>query len=55
MKKKSKILNHVKVKLFFVKAKKRKISYKLNLPKNAKIYFIFYILILKLRDLKTLI
>ena len=52
-KKKSKNLNHIKVRLFFNKTNKRTISYKLELHKNSKVYFVFYILLLELANPKT--
>lgn len=55
IKKKSKKLDYIKVKQFFIKAKKGIVSYKLKLPKNAKVYFMFHVLLLKLEDLKILI
>ncbi len=51
----SKKLNYIKVKLFFVKKTKRLINYELNLLKNVKIFLIFYILLLKLANLITFI
>ena len=50
IKKKSKKLNHIKVRPFFIKLRKKIISYKLELYKKAKIYLIFYILLLKFVD-----
>ena len=35
-----------------MKTKKKVIKYKLKLPKDIKVYFLFYILILKLVDIK---
>ena len=52
MRKKSKKLDYIKLKLFFIKAKKRTISYKFNLVKNTKLYLILYILLLKIADTK---
>ena len=52
---KNKKLYYHKVKLFFIKARKKSISYKIELHKNVKIYLIFYLLLLKLVDSKTLI
>ena len=45
--KSSKKLNHVKVGSFLVKKTKRLVNYKLDLPKNAKVFPIFYISLLK--------
>ncbi len=49
----SKKLNHVKVESFFVKKTKRSINYKLDLPKDVKIFLVFYILLLELIDSST--
>ena len=54
-KSKNKKLNFVKIEAFFIKRIKRFKSYELNLFKNAKIYLIFNISLLKLIDLNTLI
>ena len=53
--KKSKKPNYIKIELFFIKAKKRTISYKLELFQNFKVYFVFYILVLELIEFKILI
>ena len=53
--KNSKKLNYVNVGLFFIKANKKIINYKYELPKNGKIYIIFYVLLLKLAQFKILI
>lgn len=53
MRKKTKKLNYIKVRLFFCKIRKKIIIYKLELFKNAKVHFIFYFLLLKLADFKT--
>ena len=52
IRKKSKKFDNIKVGLFFIKAKKETISYKLKLPKDIKIYFVFYLLLLELAGLK---
>lgn len=44
IKNKSKKVDHVRVKPFFIHFKKRTISYKLNLLKDKKVYSIFHIL-----------
>ena len=44
---KSKKIHYIKVKQFFIKVKKENISYKLELAKDAKVYSIVYILLLK--------
>ena len=49
----SKKLNYVKVKSFLVKRAKRLINYELDLLKNAKVFLVFYILLLKLIDSST--
>jgi len=53
IRKKSKKLNHVKVELFFIKTIKRLVNYELDLLKNARMFSIFHILLLKLVDLST--
>ena len=45
----------IKVKPFFIKAKRRTVSYKLELFKNIKIYSIFYLLLSKFIDFQTCI
>ena len=55
IRKKSKKLNYIKIELFFIKITKKNISYKLKLSKDIKIYLLFYILLLKLVDCKSLI
>ncbi len=49
-KKLNKKLNYIKIRLFFVKKTKKSINYKLDLFKNAKIFSVFYILLLKSAD-----
>ena len=51
-KKKSKKFDYIKVKPFFIKAKKRIGSYNLKLFKDTKVQLIFYILLLELTDSK---
>ena len=51
--KKSKKLDHVKVKSFFIKIVKESINYELDLPKNAKVFLVFHISLLELVDLNT--
>ncbi len=51
----SKKLNYIKVELFFVKKTKELINYTLDLFKNAKVFLIFNILLLKLIDFNTFI
>ena len=55
IRKKNKKLNYTKFGLVFINIRKKTISYKLNLCKNAKVYLIFHILLMKLSDSKTLI
>ena len=52
-KKSSKKLNHVKVESFFIKRAKRSINYELDLLKDAKVFSIFHISLLKLVDSST--
>ena len=49
---KSNKIDLIKIKPFFIKAKKRTITYKLKLHKNVIVYLIFYILLLELADSK---
>jgi hypothetical protein len=53
--KKSKKLDHIKVESFFIKAIKESINYELDLLKNAKVFLVFHISLLKLVDLNTFI
>ena len=55
IRKKSKELDYIKFELLFIKTKKETFNYKLELPKYAKVYFIFHLLLLKLVDLTILI
>ena len=55
IRKKSKKLDYIKLELFFIQVKKGTISYKLKLLKDAKVYLIFYILLLELLNPKMLI
>jgi len=48
--KSSKKLNYIKIELFFVKKAKKLVNYKLDLFQNAKIFLVFYILLLKSAD-----
>jgi len=43
-------LNYVKVESFLVKKIKRSINYELDLLKDAKVFLVFYILLLKLAN-----
>jgi len=49
----SKKLNHVKVESFLVKKAKKSVNYELDLLKNARVFLVFYISLLKLVDLST--
>jgi predicted lactoylglutathione lyase len=53
IKKKSKKLDHVKVEPFFIKAVKKSINYELDLPKDAKVFLVFHISLLKSVDSST--
>jgi len=55
IRKKSKKLNYIKIKLFFIKVIKKLINYKLDLFKDSKMFLVFYILLLKLFDFNTFI
>ncbi len=48
--KSSKKLNYIKIGLFLVKKTKKSVNYKLDLFKNAKVFSVFYILLLKSVD-----
>ncbi len=43
----SKKLNYIKIESFLVKKTKKSINYELDLLKNAKVFLVFYILLLK--------
>jgi len=53
IRKKSKKLNHVKVESFFIKAVKKSVNYELDLPKNARVFLVFHISLLKSVDSST--
>jgi len=53
IRKKSKKLNHVKIESFFIKAVKESINYELDLSKNAKVFLVFHISLLKSVDSST--
>ena len=52
IRKKNKKLYYVKVELFFIKAKKRSVSYELKLPDDTKIYPVFHVFLLELANLE---
>ena len=52
-KKKSKKLNHVKIKSFFIKIVKGSINYELDLLKNVKVFLVFHVSLLELVDPST--
>ena len=54
IKNKNKKLDHIKVEPFFIKNKKKTVSYKLKLPKNAKVYLLFNMLLLESTNFKYL-
>jgi hypothetical protein len=51
----SKGLNHVKVRLFLILKRNRPVTYTLELLLDAKIHPRFYVSLLELADLKTLL
>jgi len=53
IRKKSKKLNYVKIESFFIKKVKKSVNYELDLSKNAKVFLVFYISLLKSADLST--
>ncbi len=53
IKKKSKKLDHVKVKSFFIKAVRGSINYELDLSKDVRVFLVFYISLLKSVDPST--
>jgi len=53
IRKKSKKLNHVKVELFFIKEVKESVNYELDLLKNARVFLVFHISLLKSADSST--
>jgi hypothetical protein len=53
IRKKSKKLNHVKVESFFIKTVKRSVNYELDLFKNARVFLVFHVSLLKSVDLST--
>jgi hypothetical protein len=55
IRKKSKKLDHVKVESFFIKEVKESINYELDLSKNARVFLVFHISLLKSADPSTFI
>jgi len=53
IRKKSKKLNHVKIEPFFIKEVKGSVNYELDLFKDAKVFLVFHISLLKSVDLST--
>jgi len=53
IRKKSRKLDHVKVESFFIKEVKESINYELDLFKNARVFLVFHISLLKSADLST--
>ncbi len=53
IRKKSKKLDHVKVESFFIKAVKKSVNYELDLPKDARVFLVFHISLLKSADPNT--
>jgi len=53
IRKKSKKLDHVKVEPFFIKEVKKSVNYELDLSKDAKVFSVFHISLLKSADLST--
>jgi len=53
IRKRNKKLNHVKIESFFIKEVKKSVNYELDLLKNAKVFLIFHISLLKSVDLST--
>jgi len=53
IRKKSKKLNHVKIESFFIKAIKRSVNYELDLLKDARVFLVFHISLLKPVDPST--
>jgi hypothetical protein len=53
IRKKSKKLNHIKIESFFIKAVKKLVNYELDLLKNAKVFLVFHVSLLKSADFNT--
>ncbi len=51
--KSSKKLNYIKVESFLIKKTKRLINYELDLPKDVKVFLVFYISLLELANSMT--
>jgi hypothetical protein len=53
IRKKSKKLNHVKVESFSIKEVKKSVNYELDLLKNARVFLVFHVSLLKSVDSNT--
>jgi hypothetical protein len=53
IRKKNKKLNHVKIESFFIKEVKESVDYELDLPRDARVFLVFYISLLESVDLST--
>jgi len=53
IRKKSRKLNHVKIESFFIKEVKKSVNYELDLLKNARVFLVFHISLLKSVDFST--
>jgi len=53
IRKKSRKLNHVKIESFFIKEVKKLVNYELDLPKDARVFLVFHISLLKSADPST--
>jgi hypothetical protein len=53
IRKKSRKLNHVKIKSFFIKEVKKSVDYELDLSRDARVFLVFHISLLKSVDFST--
>jgi hypothetical protein len=53
IRKKSRKLDHVKIESFFIKEVKKSVDYELDLPRDARVFLVFHISLLKLVDPST--